>query len=259
MGLFTKAVDIQPRNNLFVSVWGQAKTRKTSSYIGNEEYGDPSFPLPIFVLDGDQSLVELLPKASKKTRENLYRVELVTKDLYPSRTDILKLIDRYHLAAEEAVKELDKAGGGTFVLDTATYYWQLLQWAYIGLPEPDVKKASQFAYGPLNAEFRNMVTSVKAHNVDIVLVHHAREVFVGKEGTGTYEPRDNSEVAGLVDTQVHMWYRDKPTPAGNEREYGSTVQFCRTNSMLAGLQLPSINYTMLYETIYGEPSTKNIG
>lgn len=259
MTLFTPANALPETRNLRNSVWGLPKTGKTTHYLGDEELGMRSYPLPLFVLDFDLSLVDLLPRASQKTRDNLYRIQLTTTSMFPAPAERERILNLGERAAAEALDTIEAIGQGTIVFDTGTHYWEYLQWSMFGDPSPDAKRQSQLKYGPLNARFSNTMTRLWASPADVVLTHHAREVYQGAEPTGTYRPRDQSSVGGIVQTQIHFWYADKPTPRGLEREYGSTIQFCRTNRLLAGVQMERLDYPMLYEAIYGTTSPKEVG
>ena len=261
MSSFTKAASIRATDAIVNSVWATPKAGKTTYVIGRKAInGAPRighWPLPIFVLNYDQGLAELLPFCEDHVQEQLFIKDLVAQTPFMNADTGRQMMEEAEDATRDALAAIKDAGKGTIAFDTATAHWQLTQ--LVDLEKIAKQRADQdkklfpFDYSAANARWRNFVLQMKSTGCNIVMLHHAQEVYDGSgKPTGYYRAQDNSQQEKL--TQVQMQLSKVKTPDGFTHQ--ARIELCRLDTSLEGLTLPTntVDYPNLYKAIYKRES-----
>jgi hypothetical protein len=261
MSSFTKAASIRATDAIFNSVWATPKSGKTTYVIGRAATGTTPrighWPLPIFVLNYDQGLAELLPFCEEHVREQLFIKDLVATTPFMNADAGRQMMEEAEDATRDALQAIKDAGQGTIAFDTATAHWQLTQLVDLEKiaqqRQAQDKKLYPFDYSAANARWRNFVLQMKSTGCNIVMLHHASEVYdASGKPTGYFRAQDNSQQEKL--TQVQMQLTKTKTPDGFE--HNARIELCRLDTSLEGLTLPTatVDYPNLYKLIYKRES-----
>ena len=254
---FRSAASVKTTDRLVVSAWGLPKCGKTTFVVGNEKLGISHWPLPIFILNFDQGLNELLPHMNQDARELTFLLDMVANNPFPTSAQVasgLREAENWIIDALSAIKEY---GNGTIAIDTATHYWQWVQ--AVELHEIEQKRQAQdkklfpFDYAKANTRFRHFILQMKASGANIVLLHHARQLYdASGQAQDRYIPQDNSQIEALVQVQVNLKATELRDKAGQITDVlkSGEVQFCRHNDMLRGRSIPNMDYGELYQLIF---------
>lgn len=249
MKFFTRADDIPAEDSLAISIWGRPKTGKTTFYLGNESLGISHMPLPMFVFNYDLGAKELIRNANQSIRDNLYLIDLVADDPNLTHRKAEEMVRKLEGAILEAAEVIKTAGQGTYVIDTVTEHWQVLQTAL--MPEESNPKTRRLEFGPANARYSQHLKWMKASGADVCLIQHAQEVYDDKgQATGLYKPHGNKRTDEIAQVVLQAWTSDDLRTG--EKHNGMTINFCRQDRNLHNISLPNMDYPQLYDLIYGK-------
>lgn len=242
------------RYDLALSVFGTRKCGKSTFVVGNKAAGIPSCPQPIYIINLDNSIRELIDKVDEASKAGIYVTTLVPNKPAPlmSDRDWKGLVDK----AEQSIlyaAQITMAEGGTLVIDTATQMWEYIRMAELApiqrKREAEGKRLYQYDYGIANTRMRNLLYMMKPAG-NLVLLHHAQEQFDSNGNSlHTYTYKGFGEVDQIVQTEVQLWVKEYP---GTNRvpEHGGTIIYCRQQDNLRGVVLPNISFDLLRDTIY---------
>jgi len=121
----------------------------------------------------------------------------------------------------------------SLVWDTATEGWELNRLARFG----KLTQIRPHHYGPVNAEFRDLIKRAYKYDKNIILVHKLRDVYAMNKKSGQEERTGEKEMAGFKDVpyivQAHV-----RSVREEDGTFGIKVINCRHNAQLKGEWLP---------------------
>lgn len=182
------------RNRLFVSVDGLTGKGKTHFSL--------TAPAPIVLFDLNIRTEGVLHKFTDD--KEIYVCKFRIPDIESQDAAIMKLA---------AIKEWDKfkssyrkaiiSGARTIIIDTGTEAWELIRMARFG--RSDVKP---FHYGPVNAEFKGLLSKALEceQDVNVIITHKKKSVYVNDQRTGEYERAGFSDIGYMVQVAVSIDY-----------------------------------------------------
>ena len=128
----------------------------------------------------------------------------------------------------------------SLVVDTASELWELARLARFG----KLDKVQPYHYGPVNAEFRDLIRKSYESNKNVILLHKMKKEYMDDKYTGNYERSGFGDTPYLVQANLATWRitaMDK-LGGGKGREdgytgFGITIKDCRQTSELASTEL----------------------
>jgi len=251
MSVFTSLADLEDDKTLFVQVWATPKSGKSTFVVGNKRKGIPSFPKPIYILNYDLGLKELVESVAPEDREGIYFVDLVGEGTDLDEVQAYRVLSRAESGILEAVKAIKATGQGTIAIDTITTHWELVQICELASAKKNKEgKPYRYEYGNANARYRQTLMALKSiPGCNVVLLQYAKEVYDNQgQATGTFEPHGNKQTAHMAPITIQLYRDDKKKPP----EYGGIITFCRQRQEIAGIPYRNINYKSLWNLIYNE-------
>lgn len=246
----TKAVD----DRLIVSVWGETKRGKTAFSL--------SFPEPIFYLDFDLQISELLRVRTELLKKAIQRAQYFVPEnptVEEAAIILAGFLDDYQDACEIAAKD-----NGTVVVDTATILNTLVQKVKVGervekrlkvlaqkekdkkAIDPDLVKVFPYDYSDANALMRALLRRPKLYpTLNAVFIHRAREKWAENGApTGIYEFHGFNETADIVEATIQM----KKNRAG---QIVGVIGPNRFNQDMEGMEVPNLDYETVKDMFLG--------
>lgn len=129
--------------------------------------------------------------------------------------------DYFHFLGQSAIR--------TLVLDTETEAFDLVRYARLGTLA--LPREASYKYGPVNAEFRELIRLAFASDKNLVLVKKMKDEYVKDVKTGNDEPAGFKDTGYLVQVNLLAW-RD-----GLSGPFHTTIQDSRQNPDAAGMDL----------------------
>ena len=135
----------------------------------------------------------------------------------------------------------------SIVWDVADGVWSMLRLARFG--GSTVATASEHfraqQYAVVNAEYSSLVKEALAYDKNLILLHHAKEIFVNGQGTGKFTMGGFKHTGDLI--QVGAWI----SYDSDEEEFDLEITKCRHNPFLVGevLSGPMCCFDMLKMTV----------
>jgi hypothetical protein len=208
---FTRASDSTGvKSRLIVSVSGMEKQGKTHFAL--------TAPDPMALFDMDMGLEGVVQKFSKKT---IWTADYKIIPNDPNSWEVTweKLRSSYkQVLTNQAIR--------TVVVDTATEQWELLRLARFG----KLTQVMPHNYGPVNAEYREMIRQAYLSDKNLVLIHKMKNEYLNDKRTGRKERAGFADTAFLVQMNVEVW-RDA------DGVFGLTIVDSRQNPDLCGMEL----------------------
>lgn len=133
----------------------------------------------------------------------------------------------------------------TLVVDTATEMWELIRLARFG----KLLQVMPHHYGPVNAEFRNLIKKVYDTEKNLILIHKLKDEYVNDKNTGRMKRAGFGDTGYLVQINLTLWWNQ-------ENGFGMTVKDCRQNMEIAGMELTGemSNFPFLASMVYPNTS-----
>ena len=133
----------------------------------------------------------------------------------------------------------------TVIPDTATEVWELLRMARFG----KLTQVMPYHYGPVNAEYREMMRKVYDSDKNLILLHKMKKRYRNDNWDGGYERSGFTDTGYLVQVNAVI-ERDE------EGEFVLMVKDCRQNSAVAGMTFegPMCNFQFLAASIFPDPN-----
>jgi hypothetical protein len=205
-------------DRMTVVVKGRWKTGKTNFSL--------TAPPPIAHINLDVGLEGVIEKFRKLkeiyTNNYIYRTEMgaSTQALAQPVWDKLKEDYLYFLRSKEV---------RTVVLDTESEAFDLIRFARLGsLAMP---RESSYKYGPVNAEFRELLRLAFVSDKNLILIKKMKDEYIKDVRTGGDEPAGFKDTSYLVQINLLAW-RD-----GMSGPFHLTIEDCRQNPDVAGMDL----------------------
>lgn len=222
-----------PKRRLVVAVDGLDKGGKTNFLL--------TAPGPIAYQnfdDGEEGVIEKF-----QTQKTIWRADypiIVKKDQDPAA--IMKAVepiyDRFVTDYQLGLNAIQQGALRTIGVDTASEWWEVLRLARFG----KLTQVMPHHYTALNTEYRNLIRGIYQTSGNLVLLHKLKAEWkdnpaTGKGSkTGGYERAGFSDTGFLVQVNVLAW-RDQVADEKGKRHFHITVQNCRQNPNIAGLDL----------------------
>ena len=201
------------------------KHRLILSVDGHEKQGKSHFaltaPQPIALFDVDTGLEGVVDKFKHTSGifQKSYRYHGNMK-----QPEYEKIWDAF---LEAYLGALGVASVRTIIWDTATELWELLRMARFG----KLTQVMPYHYGPVNAEFRELVRKVYDTDKNMILVHKRKKKYVDDMWKGGYERAGFTDMGFLVQLNSTI-FRDK-----DSREFVLHIQDCRQNAAMMDTEL----------------------
>jgi len=163
-------------------------------------------PLPIVHVNfGDRSINHLLYLMDDERRKQITRYEFHSTSVdgwdrpegARSMVGLAEIVNA-HVAG-------GKMAGGTFILDSGSSWWQVVQEVEVApIMESQSKKTGGLAFGPANLKVKSMLNFIKK-NCFLVITHQLSQDWDAKGPIpGKYYPKQNSGVPYLVEVRLRM-------------------------------------------------------
>ena len=210
---FIDANTLKSKRRLIASISGPQKTGKTNLAL--------TAPAPIAFYDMDMGTEGVVEKfaAIKKVYRSQYDYRMLTAP------DIAGIIVMWEKMKKDFIWGLESPDVATPIVDTGTEMWELLRMARFG----KLTQVKPFHYGPVNAEFRDLIRLAYASSKDVIFTHKMKNEYIDDRRTGKIERAGFSDMGFLVQINIETWY--------SEGEFGATIVDCRQNMDVAGMEL----------------------
>jgi hypothetical protein len=246
---FTRATATQSRR-MIMSLSGEEKSGKNHTSL--------TFPAPIYIHSFDIGLEGVVDKfingqiASKEIYVADYELEIQPGEASPQ--EVADSADKVWSRFVTNYKDgLRSCGNGTTVVDTDGEAWQLCRLARFG----KIAQILPHHYGPVNAEFRDIIRESYNHSCNVVLLSQRTDVwenYLDSKGqekgrkTGEKARKGFGELPFLVQINAVCNRLDL---AGGGSEFSVTIEDCRFNPDANGVTVPN-DYDMIHMTVFGE-------
>jgi hypothetical protein len=213
----------EKKQRLIVNVQGLEKCGKTHFAL--------TFPDPIAMIDIDVGTEGVVDKNKK---------EVLVKSVgdFHDPVQAQTIWQDVKLAIQRA---LDSKQVRTVVIDTATELWELLRMARFG----KLTQVMPHHYGPVNAEYRELVRRFFESDKNLVLLHKMKPLYVNGDRTNKYQMSGFSEIPFLVQVNIEV--------ARDDGDFKAVILNCRQDMGLADTELYNemIDYETVNSLIYG--------
>lgn len=233
----TRTIPEKPKR-LIVTAWGTPKTGKSHFAL--------TFPEPLCYLNLDRSVEDIQYKFKGK---DVWRGDfIIPKGLDPQAcTDLLNLMDE---VVDASLPDLNEAGG-TLVIDTATWLWQIVQKVFLQPHkekkagkngDPDEVRVMPFQYADANLWMSSLMRRVIPYeNVNAVFLHSAHELYNSQgQPSGVLGCHGWKAVHGVSQFTVRLTRRDQ--------RFWALYEVCRLDPSLEGLEMPDPDFELFGET-----------
>ncbi len=227
-----KAAEENPKRRLIVSATGKEKTGKTHFAL--------SAPDPIAYQSLDIGMEGVLDKFlnGETAAKEIYLSEYTAKPKVAEK-DWERFRKDFRAALDMGVK--------TIVWDSATEVWEMVRLAKLG----KLAQVMPHQYGPVNAEFRTLLREVYDSDVNFILLHKVKKMYVNDKWNGKYERAGFNDIAFLVQCVTEVG-RYPLKDEDHDREFYLDITDCRQNAECAGERLEGemCNFTYLAMTVF---------
>ena len=213
---------------LIISAEGLEKSGKTT--FGLSAPG----PIALFDLDiGTEGVVDKVLDAKK-----IIIASVNYRDA-TNQTEWLAMWEKAKKAWYDALKASIKEVR-TLLGDTWTEMWELARLARFG----KLTQVMPHQYGPVNAEFRDMIKRAYDTEKNVILIHKQKEEYINDKNTGRMKRSGFGDIGYLVQVNLEVWRR--------KGEFGLTVKDCRQEASLAGEEFvdPMNTFPFLASQVY---------
>ena len=226
---------------LIMSIEGKEKSGKTTLAL--------TAPGPIALFNMDIGLEGVIEKFVEE--KDIIVAEFDYRDA-TSANEWVEMWERMKKMFDLALKNKSVR---SIVFDTATEMWELCRLARFA----KLTQVQPYHYGPVNAEFRDLIRKVYKTNKNLILVHKLKAEYLNDKRTGEMERSGFGDTGYLTQVNVRCWRRLEvgkavslnPDGAGEEG-FGLTVLECRPNAAVAQMELetPLSTFPFLATQIY---------
>jgi len=213
------------------------KRRMLLSICGREKQGKTHFALtapgPIALIDMDIGTEGVIEKFADK---KIYYLDFKPpEDRALAESDWDRLVEGYSAVLEHPEIR-------TLIWDTATEGWELLRMARFG----KLSQVMPHAYGPVNAEWRRLIRKAYDADVNLILLHKMKRMYVNDKWNGKYERSGFSDIGFLAQCNAEV---SRNAETG---EFRCHVIDSRQNPDLAGMDLegPMCTFETLLDLVF---------
>lgn len=209
---FTNAKERTALNRIILSISGLEKQGKTHFAL------TAPGPIAVFSTDiGEEGVVDKFMVDKEVHIMDIARIGEDAAEKAPAEWD------KFKTAYTACLKSKDVR---SIIVDTATEIWELLRMARFGR----LTQVMPYQYGPVNAEYRDLIREAYTHNKNLILLHKMKPQYINDKRTGEWERNGFSDTGFLVQINAQV-YRHEPEDGG---EFCIWVKDCRQNPDLAG-------------------------
>ncbi len=236
-----------------------AKRRLIMSLDGKEKSGKSDFalrdtPAPIAVINTDVGLEGVIQKFQDD--KEIYRSDHILN--FPLGGAPEKIAAMANVVWAKAKKDyfgaLENSEIRTLVVDTATELWELLRLARFG----KLTQVMPHHYGPVNAEFRNLIDRAYDYDTNVILIHKLKKEYIqGKDGKGS--PTGKWERAGFGDTGYRVQINARTWREKEDGEFHLLIEDCRQNPDLFNedFTAPMNSFTFLASVVFPDTAPED--
>jgi hypothetical protein len=227
---------------LVIAVEGRERTGKTT--FGLSAPG----PLAFFPLDpGREGVLEKSVKSKKILLPTTEKGEVETFDYRDATSpkDYERLWDKFKSLYYKALESKEVK---SIVVDTATEAWELLRITRFG----KLTQVQPYHYGPVNAEFRDMIKQIYKTDKNLILIHKVKNEYVNDKRTGEMERAGFGDTGYLVQINLTLGW-------DFEEGFSMFIKDCRQNMVIAGTKVnePMNTFPFLATQVYPESELEN--
>lgn len=164
-----------------------------------------------------------------------------------------------------------KLAGGTFILDSGSSWWELMQEVYVAPEEEkavaaalakgkDFRKSGGLIYGKANLIVSGVLTWLKNQGAFVVITHQKKQAW-DKDGPvpGKFEPKINSKVPYIVEARIDLRKACakcgapdcQATGHSGRKYYGKLIKLGHNGSALEGTELENMDFNTVYSLFTG--------
>lgn len=239
---------------------------------GKTYYSLMTMPTPIVhVAFGDRDADLFLEKMDEERRKQvvLYKLKAESPSGWTRQEGNKSLGDLKDIALGEMGG--GKLAGGTFVLDSGSNWWEVIQEVKVAPVEEklraeaeragkEYKQAGGFIYGPGNLFVKSVINWLKAQGAFVILTHKKTQEWDAKGPIPyKYRAQANKEVRYMVEVRLDLYktcaecnseWCEARTHQGR-RHWGQLLKFAGNDS-LEGFAWEDPSFAMLYSLYTGQ-------
>ena len=215
----------------FQRATSQAKRRLIGTIDGLEKCGKDHFALtspgPIGIISLDLGLDGVIQKFQDKKEIWVaeHRVNTTKLRAEHSMEEVASVADEAWNNIMRDYQEMLASGARTGIIDTGSELWEILRLARFG----KLDKVMPHHYGPVNAEFREIIRMAYDTGMNLWLLHKMKDEYTNDKRTGDVKRAGFSDMGFLVQIAVRCWRDDESQYPDN---FHATVTDCRHDPSL---------------------------
>ena len=233
------------RNRWFVVAWSETGLGKSYFSMG--------FPTPIYILsletDGPFSALRRKVLKDNLNPNDVFITE-AWQQCFDGKPPFIRLQQHYNKMWQfcldwiKCVSEM--APEGTIVIDTASNLWNICSEVTVEprkrIAEERNQKFLQFEWKYANNAFLAPFESLRATNLNLLMLNHASEIHNSKgQSTGMYKYHGNKKALQDADLVVRIGVDQNPKTGGVDRRW-LLVEKCRDDNDLIGAVITDVNF-----------------
>lgn len=218
-------VDVAVHPRLILTVTARQKRGKTHFALGA--------PKPIAYYNMDMGLEGVASKYAEHQDQILeYPLPLPDPDQPDVQKEAAEIWQKFEDSFNDVLRSPDIR---TIVVDTTTELWELLRLARLGSLTQVYGK--QYAYTPLNAEFRRFLRRILDQpDKNLILLHKTKPEWIDDKRTGRYERAGFADIDFIAQAVITLDRRD-PDEDNPDTIFTLKIDDSRHNPMLNGYEL----------------------
>lgn len=213
---------------MVISLTGEWGTGKTEFSL--------TTPAPIAFIDMDTGTRGVIEKwAKRKTIKH-------KKFNYRDSTSLVEWERLWEECKKAFTNSLNHPNIRSIVWDTATEGYELekmARWGKLNKIIMEGKDAMPYPYGPLNAEFQDLLRQALSTNKIVIFIHRMQDEYINKKSTGERIRSGFKDMEFIVEVDVTTWKKIEKDDDGKviDRIFGLTINKCRLNRDIEGLEI----------------------
>lgn len=245
----------QPANHAstFVRADKELTRRIIISLTGEEKSGKNhtafTAPAPIYVHSFDIGLDGVVQKFQREKDIYIADYELTIQPGEATPTEVANAAEGIWTQFMANYRDgLASCGGGTTVIDTDTEAWELLRLARFG----KIAQVQPHHYGPVNAEFRDLVREGYDHDANVFLLSKKTPIWENYvDASGKERGRKTGEMGRKGFADLPFLVQVVATTNRDGSDFTVTIEDCRMNPEANGQTIPN-DYEFIMSTIFGD-------
>jgi hypothetical protein len=226
---------------IIISLTGEEKSGKNHTAF--------TAPSPIYTHSFDIGLDGVIQKFQKSKVMFTADYELTVQPGEASAGEVAEAADKVWAQFVSNYRDgLASCGSGTTVIDTDTEAWELLRLARFG----KIAQVQPHHYGPVNAEFRDLVRESYDHDANVFLLSKRTAVWENVvDASGKERGRKTGETARKGFSDLPFLVQVVATTERDGSDFSVTIEDCRMNPEANGVTVPN-DYDFIMSAIFGD-------